>query len=313
MHKMRNNIFLLLTFAVLLLIGSCKKSIEEVDYAPEVTILFQGVGDSNIVHQDKGASEYTAKIDVRSEGTGISNFEIYTADTRTGARGALIDGTSRFFESAVGSYSTSYTVPDLVDNRCIKVVVTDTVGRVYEKNLFVRITPSVLFSQSVRIETVENYYGPYFAGWLSGRVYMRKDEQYKAEVDFSLGDVVLASEGPDPVPALVSPAGRSGYGLLTMPGLQEARFDSTTLTRDEYDAITRVDAQSIRSLADPQSDAVMLKKNRVYVFKTANGKKGLIYVSSLDPKTGTIEQTGGNWVPDTRYYEAAVTTKTIIP
>ncbi|WP_018630175.1 hypothetical protein [Niabella aurantiaca] len=310
---MGNNIYLLLTFAVLPLIFSCKKSIEKVDFSPEVTILFQGVGDSNIVYQGMGVSEYTAKIDVQSTGTGISNFEIYTADTRTGAKGALIDGTARFFENAVRNYSTSYTVPDLVDNKCIKVVVTDTLGRVYEKNLFVRITPVVIFTQPVRMETVENYYGPYFATWLSGRVYMRKDEQYKTAIDFSLGDVVLASEGPDPVPAFVNPAGRSSYSLLTMTGLQETRFDTTTLTKDQYDAITRADAQPIRSLADPQNDAVVLKKDRVYIFKTANGKKGLIYVSALDPKTGTIEQTDGSWVPGTRYYEAAITTKTILP
>jgi len=310
---MRNHSYLLGILTATLFVVSCKKEIAEVDYIQDIAISFQGVGDSNIVQLGKGTAQYIAKIDVKSGGKSISNFEIYNADPRTGVKTTLISGTAEFFESGTDRYATDFAVQDLVDNRCIKIVVTDTAGRAFEKNLFVRITPAVDFSQTLEAETVENYYGPYYATWLSGRVYMRRNEEHKAEIDLSLGDVVIDAEGPAPVPALVNPAKRASYGLLTIAGLQDARFDSTTLTKADYDNVTKVNAAPITALPDPQQDVLRLKSNKVYVFKTANGKKGLIWIGALTQKSGTIERTEGNWIPNTTYYEAAMTTKTIIP
>ncbi|MCH5598982.1 hypothetical protein [Niabella ginsengisoli] len=225
----------------------------------------------------------------------------------------MITETARSFDDGQANYSATYTIPDLSENRCIKVVVTDTLGRVYEKNLVVKITPSVVFSTVAKIETVENFYGPYYATWLSGRVYMRKHTDYKNEIDFSLGDVVIASEGATVLPALINPAQRSANGLLTIEGLQSATFDSTTLSAAEYNGISQVNAGAIASLPDPTQNVIPIRSGKVYLFKTANGKKGLIHISALTQKSGTIENTNGEWVAQTNYYEATLSSKTVLP
>lgn len=310
---MKKNICLLTILGIIVLISSCGKKMEDIDFTPGIKIMFQEVGDSNIVQVEKGVMQYAAKINVQSSEPVLSIFEIYSADAKTGNRDTLISGTARSFDNPESSYATTFTVPQLSENRCIKVVVTDTLGRVFEKNLLVKITPSVQFSNSNKIETVENYYGPYYASWLYGRVYMRKSSEFSKEVDFSLGDIVMASEGSSPVPALVSPSQRSGYSLLTMPGLQGTKFALTTLTASEYNAISQINAGDITSLPDPTLDAVRIQNGKVYLFKTDNGKKGLIHVSALSQKSGTIENVNGEWTEQTTYYEATITTKTVLP
>lgn len=312
-ESMKKNISLFVFFAIMLLLASCNKDIEQANYTPDVKILFQEGGDSNIVQVGKGVTAYTAKIDVRANGSLISVFEIYAANTRTGNRDTLITETVKSFENAQSAYEVTYTIPQLTQDRCIKVVVTDTLGRVYEKNLVVKITPSVIVSASTKMETVENFYGPYYATWLWGRVYMRKDAAYKNEIDFSLGDIVIASEGADPVPALVNPAARSANNLLTLDGLQQTKFGLTDFTAAQFNAISQVEPIAISSLQDPALDVVRIQNGKVYLFKTANGKKGLIHVSALAQKSATIENAQGNWVPQTRYFEATVVTKTVVP
>jgi hypothetical protein len=44
----------------------------------------------------------------------------------------------------------------------------------YERNLLVKITPSVIFTLPVKMETVEDYYGPYFALAERARVHAQK-------------------------------------------------------------------------------------------------------------------------------------------
>lgn len=313
MKKLIANI---LTLIVLLTIVSCKDNTFDLNYDAPLSIEFTGVDNTNIVVVDKGVMSYNAKIEVNAPVTGIKYFEIYSADVLTGTKGSLIDGTSQAFDdgngNGVSSFSYEFTVENLTENKCVKVVATDGDGNIFERNLLVQITPDVLFSQSVKIETVEDYYGPYFASWLNGRVYMRRNgEAYKDEVDFSLGEVVIASEGTDTIPALVNPAERANYGLLTMNGLLSTKFELTTLTKAEYDAIIQTDASPVTSLPDPQLDAVKLVSGKVYLFKTANGKKGLIYVASLASKTGTIENVNGEWIENTSYHQATITTKTV--
>lgn len=295
-------------FLTVIILASCSKSKNEVAYTPTVIISFLNVGDSGIVNMPKGAVDYTAKINVRSNGTALRLFEIYEADARTGARGALIENSAISFANFQASVEQDHTITGLTENRAIKVVVTDTTGNVFEKNLVVKITPSVIFSDAVKIETVENYYGPYFATWLSGRVYMRSHEQYKDQIDLSLGGIQV---GQDTLPHLVNPAVRGTYNLLTIAGLQNTKFETTTYTKAQFDGITRVNESLITSLADPQKDTVRIENNKIYLFKTASGKKGLISISSLTKKTGTIEISNGNWVPNSSYYEAVIATKTV--
>ena len=109
--------------------------------------------------------------------------------------------------------------------------------------------------------------------WLPGRTYINIDAmKYTNEVDFSLGDIILPSES-ETVPALVSPAKRSDYGLMTVSGLQHTLFAETSLSQAEFNAISQIDATPIENLADPTSEALAIQANKIYLFKTANGKK----------------------------------------
>lgn len=309
---------IILSFIAVASFTSCDDNTFELEYAAPLSISFTGVDNSNIVTVEKGVTSYNAKIDVKAPETGIKYFELYTADPKTGARGAVIEGTAKSFDDGQGngvpSYSYEYAVTNLTASKCIKVVVTDGAGNSFEKNLVVKITPVVLFSSIQKMETVEVYYGPYFATWLGSRVYMRRDgEPYKNEIDFSLGDVIIASEGATAVPALVNPAERGNMSLLTINGLQQVKYELTTLTKAQYDAITEVDAAPINALADPTQNAVKLVKGKVYLFKTASGKKGLIYVSDLAAKTATVESATGEWVKNTAYSLATITAKVAVP
>ncbi|MCX6326597.1 MAG: hypothetical protein NT144_08130 [Bacteroidia bacterium] len=307
---MKKTIGIILSIIVALTVVSCDDSTFELGYKAPLTIEFAGIDYSNIVTVEKGVISYTAQIGILAPETGVKTFEIFNADAKTGAKGTLIGGTSVSFSELVPSYSVEYTFINLIVNKCIKVVVSDMKGNVYERNLFVKITPAVLFSQSVKMETAEVYYGPYYATWLYGRVYMRGDgEKYKDEIDFSLGDVVIASEGAAAVPALVNPAVRGNNNLLTINGLQQTKFELTVLTKAQFDAINEVDGSSISSLADPAQDAVKLVSGKVYLFKTANGKKGLIYIATLTLKTGTIENVAGEWIINSPYSLASLTAK----
>lgn len=313
MKKIIKNLMLM---ALLASIVACDDNLVDPDYDAPLTIDIEGVDNSNIVQVEKGVMSYTAAIKVQAGDGQLALFEIYNADAETGARGSLIEDCSKNFVDEEGnganSWQFDYVVSDLVENKCIKIVVTDIEGAVFERNLLVKITPVVLFSGSMIMETVENYYGPYFAGWTDGRVYMRRDGQlYKNEIDFSLGDVVIESEGDEAVPALVNPAGRGTYNLLTIDGLQQTKFALTDLTKAAYDDITRVDGSSISALPDPDQDAVKLVKDKVYLFKTAGGKKGLICASVLSGKRGTIENTSGEWIENTLYYQVTLTVKSL--
>ena len=291
------------------LFASCSKDVEEVQFNPSVKIQFSEGGDSSIVHVPKGVMTYPVNIDVSGTGPVIQLFEIYTADAKTGNRGVLL--ASQSFANPEDSYSSSYTVSALTDNKSIKVVVTDTLQRIYEKSILLKITPAVIFSDVVRMETVENYYGPYFATWLSGRAYMRKTE-FAPQIDFSIGDVAIPSGTTPLKPALVNPSLRADYNLLTTTGLQSAKFALTTMKPADYNATTKVVDKPITDLADPTLDVVALQAGKVYLFKTANNKKGLIHVTSVATKSGTIENVNGEW-ETTTYYEVALTTKTVTP
>jgi hypothetical protein len=131
------------------------------------------------------------------------------------------------------------------------------------------------------------------------------------EIDFSLGDVVIQSEGTAAVPALVNPAERQNMGLLSINGLTSTKFELTTLTKAQYDAVTQVNDAPITSLADPAKDAVKLVTGKVYSFKSSTGKKGLIYISSISAKTGTIQNTAGEWIKNTSYSQVSLTAKTV--
>lgn len=313
---MKKIVGIILSLIIALMVTSCEDSTFNLDYKAPLAIEYTGVDNNNIVTLDKGVTSYTAKISVKAASTQIKYFEIYNADAKSGNKGTLIAGTSKNFDDGQGngvpSYTVEYVINNIVQNQCIKTIATDKDGNTYERNLFVSITPVVLFSNPVKIETQEDYYGSYFASWLDGRVYMRSNgEQYKSEIDFSIGDVIIQAEGATAVPALVNPAERSNMGLLTISGLTSTKFELTTLTKAQYDAVTQVAEAPITSLAEPTKDAVKLVTGKVYSFKSASGKKGLIYITSISAKTGTIQNTTGDWIKNTPYSQVSLTVKTV--
>ena len=79
----------------------------------------------------------------------------------------------------------------------------------------------------------------------------------------------------------------------------------------EYNNISKVNAEPISTLTDPTLSNIGISANKVYLFKTADGKKGLIAITSMTKRTGTIETANGEWVKDTEYYRVVITTKVI--
>jgi hypothetical protein len=321
--KTNSIIALILSISLFGLFGCADKY--EVDYEAPVKIEFAGVDQNNRVSLTKGIAEYTATVKVQGE---IMSFEIYQADSKTGMQGSLIEETAQSFADGTTNYETTYKFTSLKENACITVVVLGTDGHTYQRNLLVEITPSVLFSDpdygkdGEIVETASAYYGCYYATWLLGRTYMAADAMKSGnimanprqstirEVDFSLGDVIL-SPGSEAVPALVSPAKRSEYGLMTINGLQHTLFAETSLSQAEFNAISQVDATPIENLADPTSEVLAIQADKVYLFKTANGKKGLICIQKITAKTGTIEVSPDNWVENTKYSWVQLLTKTV--
>ena len=310
--KTNSIIALILSISLFGLFGCADKY--EVDYEAPVKIEFTGVDQNNRVSLEKGVAEYTATVKVQGE---IMSFEIYQADSKTGIQGSLIEETARSFEDGTANYETTYKFTSLKENACITVVVLGTDGNTYQRKLLVEITPSVLFSDpdygkdGEIVETASAYYGCYYATWLLGRTYMAADAmKYANEVDFSLGDIILPS-GSEAVPVLVSPAKRSDYGLMTINGLQHTLFAETSLSQAEFNAISQVDATPIENLADPTSEVLAIQADKVYLFKTANGKKGLICIQKITAKTGTIEVSPNNWVENTKYSWVQLLTKTV--
>ena len=310
--KTNSIIALIVSISLFGLFGCADKY--EVDYEAPVKIEFTGVDQNNRVSLEKGVTEYTVAVKVQGE---IMSFEIYQADSKTGIQGSLIEETVQSFEDGTANYETTYKFTSLKENACITVVVLGADGHTYQRNLLVEITPSVLFSDpdygkdGEIVETASAYYGCYYATWLLGRTYMAADAmKYTNEVDFSLGDIILPS-GSENVPVLVSPAKRSEYGLMTINGLQHTLFAETSLSQAEFNAISQVDATPIENLADPTSEVLAIQADKVYLFKTANGKKGLICIQKITAKTGTIEVSPDNWVENTKYSWVQLLTKTV--
>lgn len=303
---MKNIIKILSVFAFVTLFAACSDAYE-LNYVSTVKISFEGVEDG-IVTLDKGVDSYTAKISVKAS-TGITYFEIYNANPRTGDKVEAISGTAKSFETPEIDYSQEYTITGLTGNKCIKVSVTDVDGKLTEKSLLIKVTPSVIFSEELIMETADDYYGSYYATWLTGRVYLRSNAgEYAKEVDLSLGMIAVNGEL---VPALVSPAKRSESSLPTMSGLKDAQFSLTNLSINEYKAITNVDSTPISSLSDPTLSTVEIANNKVYLYKTSDGKKGLFAITKMAKRTGTIENADGKWEKEYTYWRVTFSTKTI--
>lgn len=286
--------------------SSCMKYDFDVDYKAPITITYEGVAENNVMTLEKGVFAYTANITINSV-AGLSEVTVYSANNRTGAQGSVLD-TKAFYE-AEKTATISYDFSGLSDDACIRVSASDIEGHSVAKNLVVAITPAVDFSEdNIIAETAEVYYGVYFASWLSGRVYMRSTDNvasFKNEIDVAFGEV-------GGVPCIISPAERqSAFNLTNIEGLKGAKVAQTALTAANYNAITKIDASPIETIADPTENKAEIAAGKVYVYLTDDGEKGLIYVKSSEAKSAPVQDVDGNWVMNTPYHKLTISAKSI--
>ncbi|MPM65925.1 hypothetical protein SDC9_112829 [bioreactor metagenome] len=283
---------------------------------------------------------YKAKISLTSTNN-IRTFRIFEIDPKTGVRGKQIVkdtailfvrndtiiklpndtviktindtivqfGIDTVFNPTVKSYSTQFIVTKLTANKGIEIVVEDEDLMTYSKKLIVKISPKVVTSNVVTIETAEVYKGPYYASWLGGRAYFRHNgATYSNEIDFTLGNIAIT--GTDTVPAFISGDLRQEKGLLYLPNLRSCKFGLTTMNKLAFDAISNIDASVIKNLPAPTLSAIKIESAKVYVYEN-DTEKGLIFIGSIAAKTATLEQPNGTWVKrNNNYHELKIITKT---
>lgn len=311
---------ILFSVFLILFTVSCGDADNNIDYVKPVSITFDGVGSTNIVQLASGVDTFDLKINVTST-KGILSFSVYEANPLTGVAIKLIRPKTTFIQP-VSTYAFDSIIGGLTANRAIQVVIEDKDLVSYSKNMVLKITPAVIVSDIKIIETAEVYYGPYYASWYSGRCYMRlSGAPYSNEIDFSLGntnifgkdtinisvpaDTIVKISGKDttttytplhnaPIPAFISSSLRQSRGLLYLPNLRSCTFALTTLTKAAFDAIPLIDGSTINNLVSPTLTEIKAEVGKVYLYEN-NTEKGLIYVSVLQGKAATIEQSDGTW------------------
>lgn len=116
--------------------------------------------------------------------------------------------------------------------------------------------------------------GSLFAS-VSGNVYKQSEANANAAtIDITYG--VLGTGGS----SFISPDKRGTNGFTAITGATATAFAATTMTATEFAAIT--DDTEITAQTAPTADKVTsLENGKVYVFKNAAGKQGLIHISAL--------------------------------
>lgn len=304
---MKKMIKLFLSALLFVAFASCDDA--KVDYVPPVKITFDGVDDSNVVVVAKGDTSYTANITITSTTSKIRSMAVYAADSITGAKGRKLKNDT-LFNPTLNTYSFDFVIDDLKQNKAILVEVEDDNLATYSKKLLVKITRDMFESVLVTIESSEAFFGPYYASWLSGRSYISIDaRKYANEVDFSFGNIAIT--GTDTVAALVSPDKREELGLPFIPGMRSCKFELTTLTKANFDAIPPTDGSAIRTLVEPTQSVLKAELGKVYSYEN-NTEKGLIYIAALQSKKGTLQQQDGSWVKNKTFHQLKVITKTVM-
>ena len=262
------HLFYILT-VVLFTLTACENE-ANIDYTP--TVLFNFDGGENLVKAAKGAAEYTVKGTITST-TGLSSFSISTASAETGAAISVIEGTQQVFDEPKMSYDFSYTIQNLTENKAIKINVTDAEGENFQKNFVVEITPAVVFSEfgDKKLESVDKFWGVFYAEWLYGRVYKSREAIKYA------GEVNIGMENKNGKAVFISPSKHS----LTYQGARATKFGATEITLEQFNSISRIDDTPLKSLT-PGSESIEIEKGKVYAYQTQDGQKGVIYIQNME-------------------------------
>lgn len=247
---------------------SCENE-ANIDYTP--TVLFNFESGDNLVTASKGVMEYTVRGTITST-AGLTSFSISTASAETGAAVSVVESTRAVFDEPKNSYEFSYTITNLTENKAIKINVSDAEGEDFQKNFVVQITPAVIFSEhgNKQLESVDKYWGVFYAEWLYGRIYKSRDaDKYAAEVNIGM-------ENKNGKAILISPNKHS----LAFTGARSTKFGSTNMTLEEFNAISRVDDTPLRNVS-PTAESVEIESGKVYTYQTQDGQKGVIYIQNL--------------------------------
>lgn len=263
-------------FIFLFSLTSCENE-ANIDYVP--TVLFNFEGGTNLVTTPKGIKEYTVKGSITSA-AGLTSFVISTANAETGAAISVIESTRQTFDEPKSNYDFSYTITNLSENKAIKISVTDAEGEDFQKNFVVEITPAVIFSEhsDKKLESVDKYWGVFYAEWLYGRIYKSREVgKYAAEVNIGM-------ENKNGKAVLISPAKHS----LTFNGARNTKFGVTNMTLEQFNAISRIDDTPLKNLS-PTTESIEIENGKVYAYQTQDGQKGVVYIQNLTGNAGSSD------------------------
>ena len=245
-------------FIFLFSLTSCENE-ANIDYVP--TVLFNFEGGTNLVTTPKGIKEYTVKGSITST-AGLTSFVISTANAETGAAISVIESTRQTFDEPKSNYDFSYTITNLSENKAIKISVTDAEGEHSDKKL----------------ESVDKYWGVFYAEWLYGRIYKSREAgQYAAEVNIGM-------ENKNGKAVLISPAKHS----LTFNGARNTKFGVTNMTLEQFNAISRIDDTPLKNLS-PTTESIEIENGKVYAYQTQDGQKGVVYIQNLTGNAGSSD------------------------
>lgn len=245
------------------------------EYDIPVNITFNGVDANNIVQIAHGVTSFRVTGTITCT-QGIRQVGLYNANPKTGVPETNpISGTDKLFDEDMPlKYDFDYTIENIESNKALRIKIVSGDGESFQAGMAVRITPVVEFTLERTLESYDYWYGMYLASWYEGRVYKQRDvEQWASSVDITMGEV-------NGKPVFVSPDARTKAGRESFVGAKTTKFERTNLTAADFNAVKEIDATPLQNLTATQ-EMVEVTANTVYSYLTAEGKKGLILVTTL--------------------------------
>ncbi len=276
MKKMKN----LIKTAVLPVIAALVCGCGDLGFDYDIPVNIELDADSEIVQIAAGVTNYTLTGKVTSP-TGILEFVVYNANNRTGSTTSEIEGTRVLYgeDDRKLEHEFSVTLDNITQNRCVKIYARDSSGE-YMKGFLVKVTANVVITDECTAETGDYFYGTFFASWYLGRVYpFREAETYAKEIDISFGELTDSGTGIKAA-VMISPDKREENGMTAYKGARSTRFMLTDMTVEEYNAIGYINDSPLKGF-DPANDYEVLFAGKVYAYRTADGKNGLIVINSI--------------------------------
>lgn len=271
-----------LLFAGLIGFTSCSK--DEETPAPTITINTNSLG----ADQTGGSASTGTVVTINltadaSEGISKLNATKTISGTETTLSGYPV--TSGFTSSTKHTWNATYTIVETSGTVTLKFSVEDKKGKLSSKTFTINISDLASYSAKL-LGAQTNAAGSYFSA--STGLVMTSAE---ANANVSAVDISYAALGGSATPTLLSWKWRAdaSTGLTgTVPaGAKETYFASTSLTASDFTGITSSsDAKfSGASVTASSPQFVGVETNKVYAFLTAEGKKGLVHVSSITAGT----------------------------